>query len=422
MKKIIRSTNDLLLAVLMGGLSIFLLLSKKIITGVENGLGGMWAQASTYIHLLAGALTGCGSTGSSSAQEVIDYVNANPGKVTVGCTGSNNVNYGTTMELLKDMGIYDEVTIVPYDGGTASETALQGGISSTALMMGLFAITKVFNQSLELHKPRPKIEFKKTTLIPPFSEMKSCWKAIGIGCVIGTGIGILPGIGQNASTLISYNLARTVSKTPQEFGHGCPEGISASETSNNATNGGALIPLVCLGIPGDLTTSALIGGLMIHGLQPGPLLYSQHPELVGGIMVACFMANVVMYIMELGLMKAFVRMVNVKLSFLFPAIVACCVLGVYTLNNRMFDVWVMIIFGFVGYLLICLGIDMAPVILGFILGPLIEKYMRRALISANGNWADMFNRPVSVFFVVIAILFVVVPVIKKAVTHGKEKA
>ena len=100
MKKIIRSTNDLLLAVLMSGLSIFLLLSKKIITGVENGLGGMWAQASTYIHLLAGALTGCGSTGSSSAQEVIDYVNANPGKVTVGCTGSNNVNYGTTMELL----------------------------------------------------------------------------------------------------------------------------------------------------------------------------------------------------------------------------------------------------------------------------------------------------------------------------------
>lgn len=422
MKKIIRSTNDLLLAVLMGGLSIFLLLSKKIITGVENGLGGMWAQASTYIHLFAGALTGCGSTGSSSAQEVIVYVNANPGKVNVGCTGSNNVNYGTTMELLKDMGIYDKVTIVPYDGGAASETALQGGISSTALMMGLFAITEVFNQSLELHKPRPKIEFKKTTLIPPFSEMKSCWKAIGIGCVIVIGTGILPGIGQNASTLISYNLARTVSKTPQEFGHGCPEGISASETSNNATNGGALIPLVCLGIPGDLTTSALIGGLMIHGLQPGPLLYSQHPELVGGIMVAYFMANVVMYIMELGLMKAFVRMVNVKLSFLFPAIVACCVLGVYTLNNRMFDVWVMIIFGVVGYLLICLGIDMAPVILGFILGPLIEKYMRMALISANGNWADMFNRPVSVFFVVIEILFVVVPVIKKAVTHGKEKA
>ena len=297
---------------------------------------------------------------------------------------------------------------------------LQGGISSTALMMGLFAITEVFNQSRELDKPRPKIEFKKTTLIPPLREMKSCWKAIGIGCVIGTGIGILPGIGQNASTLISYNLARTVSKTPEEFGKGCPEGICASETSNNATNGGALIPLVCLGIPGDLTTSALIGGLMIHGLQPGPLLYNEHPELVGGIMVAYFLANVVMYVMELGLMKAFVRMVNVKLSYLFPAIVACCVLGVYTLNNRMFDVWVMIIFGFVGYLLICLGIDMAPVILGFILGPLIEKYMRMALIGANSNWGDMFTRPVAVIFVVVAALFVLVPIIRKGLALGKK--
>lgn len=297
---------------------------------------------------------------------------------------------------------------------------LQAGLSSTALMMGLFAITEVFNQSLELHKPRPKIEFAKTTLIPPFAEMKSCWKAIGIGCVVGTGIGILPGIGQNASTLISYNLSRTVSKTPEEFGHGCPEGISASETSNNATNGGALIPLVCLGIPGDLTTSALIGGLMIHGLQPGPLLYSEHPELVGGIMCAYFMANVIMYVMELGLMKAFVRMVNVKLSYLFPAIVGCCVLGVYTLNNRMFDVWVMIIFGFVGYLLICLGIDMAPVILGFILGPLIEKYMRMALIASNGNWGDITTRPVAVFFVVVAVLFVVVPIARKLLVLTKK--
>ena len=298
---------------------------------------------------------------------------------------------------------------------------LQAGISSTALMMGLFAITEVFNQSLELNKPRPKIEFTKTTLIPPLSEMKSCWKAIGIGCVIGTGIGILPGIGQNASTLISYNLARTVSKTPEEFGHGCPEGICASESSNNATNGGALIPLVCLGIPGDLTTSALIGGLMIHGLQPGPLLYSEHPELVGGIMCAYFLANVVMYVMELGLMKAFVRMVNVKLSYLFPAIVACCVLGVYTLNNRMFDVWVMICFGVLGYLLICLGINMAPVILGFILGPLIEKYMRMALIASNGNWGEITGRPVAVFFVVVAALFVVVPVVRKLLILTKKR-
>jgi len=297
---------------------------------------------------------------------------------------------------------------------------LQAGISSTALMMGLFAITEVFNQSLELHKPRPKIEFHKSTLIPPMSEMKSCWKAVVIGCVVGTGIGILPGIGQNASTLISYNGARSVSKTPEEFGKGCAEGIAASESSNNATNGGALVPLVCLGIPGDLTTSALIGGLMIHGLQPGPLLYTDHPEVVGGIMCAYFLSNVIMYVIELGLMRAFVRMVNVKMSFLFPAIVACCVLGVYTLNNRMFDVWVMIIFGFVGYLLVCLGIDMAPVILGFILGPLIEKYMRMALIASNGQWGRIVERPVAVIFVVAAMLFIFMPLVKKVIRFGKK--
>ena len=150
------------------------------------------------------------------------------------------------------------------------------------------------------------------------------------------------------------------------------------------------------------------------------MIYIEHTELVGGIMCAYFMANVVMYVMELGLMKAFVRMVNVKLSYLFPAIVACCVLGVYTLNNRMFDVWTMLVFGFLGYLLICLGIDMAPVILGFILGPLIEKYMRMALIASNGSWGDIVHRPVAVFFMVVAALFVVVPVVRKALGIGKK--
>ena len=312
--------------------------------------------------------------------------------------------------------------ISSMERNTLGFSVLTNGISQMPAMIGLFVVAQAFAEMDTLSERFIIAASRLTDRFMSLTELRASLPNFIRSGLIGTAIGILPGIGQNASTLISYNLARTVSKTPEEFGHGCPEGISASETSNNATNGGALIPLVCLGIPGDLTTSALIGGLMIHGLQPGPLLYSQHPELVGGIMVAYFMANVVMYVMELGLMKAFVRMVNVKLSFLFPAIVACCVLGVYTLNNRMFDVWVMIIFGFVGYLLICLGIDMAPVILGFILGPLIEKYMRMALISANGNWADMFNRPVSVFFVVIAILFVVVPVIKKAVSQGKKKA
>lgn len=183
---------------------------------------------------------------------------------------------------------------------------LQGGIQSTALMMGLFAIREILHQSVDLKEPRMHISMQKTSFLPHLKEMKGCAKPIALGCLIGTGIGILPGIGQNAATMITYNQSKSVSKHPERFGHGSPEGICASETSNNAVNGGALIPLVTMGIPGDLTTSALLGGLTIHGLQAGPLLFTQNPDIIGTIMVAYALANFVMYIMELGLLKLFI--------------------------------------------------------------------------------------------------------------------
>lgn len=173
---------------------------------------------------------------------------------------------------------------------------LQGGIQSTALMMGLFAIREILHQSVDLKEPRMHISMQKTSFLPHLKEMKGCAKPIALGCLIGTGIGILPGIGQNAATMITYNQSKSVSKHPERFGHGSPEGICASETSNNAVNGGALIPLVTMGIPGDLTTSALLGGLTIHGLQAGPLLFTQNPDIIGTIMVAYALANFVMYI------------------------------------------------------------------------------------------------------------------------------
>ena len=230
-----------------------------------------------------------------------------------------------------------------------------------------------------------------------------------LGCLIGTGIGILPGIGQNASTLITYNQSKKLSKHPERFGKGSPEGIAASETSNNAVNGGALIPLITLGIPGDLTTAALIGGLMIHGLQPGPLLFSQNLDVVGAVMVSYFLANIVMYFMELGLMRIFVKAVNIKFSYLFPAIVMFCVLGTFALNNRTFDLWVLIGCGIMAYILQELGVELAPVILGFILGPLVEKYYRMGMTAENGNFASIFRYPIATVALIIAILFIVVP-------------
>ena len=298
---------------------------------------------------------------------------------------------------------------------------LINGIQSTALMMGLFAIREIMIQSKDIGvKPRMKMDFKGASFLPPFDMLKQSVKPIIMGCLIGTGIGILPGIGQNAATLITYNQAKRISKHPEQFGHGSPEGICASETSNNAVNGGALIPLVTLGIPGDLTTSALIGGLMIQGLQPGPMLFEQHIDVVGAVMVAYFLSNFIMYVMELGLMRVFIKAVSVKFSILFPAILMFCVLGVFALNNRVFDLWILLITGVVSYALDQLGVDMTPVILGFILGPLIDFYYHRAMIGANANFGEIFTRPIATVAFIIAILFLVVPIFNKNIRAKKN--
>ena len=299
---------------------------------------------------------------------------------------------------------------------------LQGGISSTALMMGLFAITEVFNQSLELDKPRPKIEFKKSTLIPPLSEMKSCWKAIGIGCVVGTGIGILPGIGQNASTLISYNLSRTVSKTPEEFGHGCPEGICASETSNNGLTGGALVPLLSLGIPGDSTTAVLIGAFMLQGIQVGPLFITNNPVIWNTILVALLCCNILMYLVMFFPVKLLAKIVLIPQERLYPVVLMMCTVGAYaTLNGRMFDVWCLLLFGIVGLLIKKFHFPVSCFLIGFILGGDLEDYFIQVLTAYNGSLTGLFVRPMGWVIWALIILSVVYAVLDNRKAKRQEK-
>ena len=164
-----------------------------------------------------------------------------------------------------------------------------------------------------------------------------------------------------------------------------------------------------------LTTAALVGGLMIHGLQPGPLLFTTNVDVVGAIMVAYFISNIVMYIMELGLMKVFVKAVNVRRSFLFSAILLFCILGAFAINNRTFDIWVLIFSGVGAYIFTQFKIDLAPVILGYILGPLVESYFRMALIADNGHFLMIFTRPIATVCFIGALLFLLYPLIKKVV-------
>ncbi|MDR1862362.1 MAG: tripartite tricarboxylate transporter permease [Treponema sp.] len=299
---------------------------------------------------------------------------------------------------------------------------LMNGIQPTALMMSLFAIREIMDQVGHLHETRPKMVLNKISFIPPFKDMKDCWKPLGIGSIIGTFIGILPGIGQNASTILSYNQAKAVSKHPERFGHGSAEGICASETSNNAVNGGALIPLVTLGIPGDMVTAALIGGLMIQGLQPGPLLFRTNADIVGTIMVVYFLANIVMYVMELGLMKAFIKIIEVKLSLLLPAVVVFCVLGVFALNNLTFDIWILIVFTILGYILNQFKIDLVSIILGFILGPFIEKYFKTGMMAEEGNFSSILTHPIAVVCLFVSLLFLCWPAVKGIITLTRKQS
>ena len=299
---------------------------------------------------------------------------------------------------------------------------LMNGIQATALMMSLFAIREILDQVFNLGEAKEKIKVKKGSFIPPFNELKGeGWKALGIGSVTGTALGILPGVGQNIAAILSYNQAKAVSKHPEKFGTGVPEGIVSCESSTNAVNGGSLIPLVTLGITGDLVTAVLIGGLMIHGLQPGPRLFADHPQIVGVIMAVYFVSNFVMYFMQLGMMRVFVKMIQVRLAYLFPAVIVFCVLGTFALNNFTFDIWILIIFAVIGYILNQFQINLITVILAFILGPLIERYFQIAMNLTEGRLSGILERPIAVTFLVIAILFLFYPFTTKQVKKHLAK-
>ncbi len=296
---------------------------------------------------------------------------------------------------------------------TFNKWELAAGLNETAVLMGFFAIAEIVNQTHELGKKKNKVELGRFSFLPPLKEMKDCGIPIVLGSIYGTFIGIIPAIGQNTATLITYNHTKALSKHPEKFGTGYAPGIAASETANNAVNGGALIPLITLGIPGDMTTAAMLGGLLIHGLQPGPRLYTDHPEVVGAIMCAYFCANIVMYILEQGLMRGFVRILDVNMSNLFPVILTCCILGVYTINNRMFDVRVMILFALLGFFLQRIGMDLICPIMGFILGKLVEKHLRTGLAMSNGSFMGIFDSKIATAFLIVAFVFLAAPLISR---------
>lgn len=289
---------------------------------------------------------------------------------------------------------------------------LYAGLDILATLMGLFAFAEIMVQLRDLHVKFNIIDTGKIRILPRKGLIKKEYtKTLGLSSIIGTIIGILPGIGQSTASLIAYNTARQMSDDPDKFGKGCEEGVIASETANNAVCGGALIPMMTLGIPGDTVTAILLGGLIVHGLQPGAMLFTNVADIVGVIYVAFLLAVVVMYFMAMGLMQVFIKLLKIPLNILFPIILMMCVIGTLTVNNRIFDTWVLLIVGIIGYLLINNDFPLPPIVLGYILGPIIESNFRTAVVSAKGSIWPFFESSLAVGLLLFGILLLCWPII-----------
>jgi putative tricarboxylic transport membrane protein len=237
-------------------------------------------------------------------------------------------------------------------------------------------------------------------------DLKGQTKNIALSTAIGTGIGILPGLGAAICNILAYSAVKKISKYPEKFGTGIPDGIVASETSNNASTGGAMIPLMTLGIPGDNTTAIILAGFIIHGITPGPLLFINHGNLVYAVFAALIIANVVMFFSEFLFIRGFVKLLRVPRYILLPVVMVFCTIGAYGTNNQIFDVFVMLIFGLLGFALNRVRFPLAPIILGFILGPIIELNLRRGLMRSEGSFLPFITEPVSGIFLLITVFMV----------------
>lgn len=281
--------------------------------------------------------------------------------------------------------------------------AMDDGLKLLPVLIGLFALSRVFSPPPGDDGP---VTGNKVTgpIALKFKEWKSHWPNLLRSSAIGTGIGILPGIGANIGSLIAYSTSRATSKHPERFGTGCEDGIVASESANNATVGGALVPLVALGIPGSVIDAILLGAFVIHGLQPGPMLFVNDPEIVGTIISSYLWANVAMLVLMLLSARWLAKLARVRHHTLIPIVAAFCVLGSFALANRYFDVWVMIAFGIAGFLLERWRIPLAPFVIGFVLAPLGEESMATGLMSSGGSWLPLITRPGALAFLGIAAL------------------
>jgi putative tricarboxylic transport membrane protein len=280
---------------------------------------------------------------------------------------------------------------------------LADGIGFVVVAMGMFGLAEII-RNLEQEEERSVMVRKITNLMPTKEDWKRMVAPILRGTAIGSAVGILPGSGSILGAFAAYSIEKKVSKNSDEFGKGAIEGVAAPESANNAGAQTSFIPMLTLGIPSNPVMALMIGAMIIQGIQPGPSVMKEQPALVWGIIVSMWIGNFFLVVLNLPLIGLWVRMIMVPYHLLYPAILVFCGIGVFSLNNSEFDIYLMGLFGLAGYVFVKLGCEPAPMLLAFILGPLMEEYLRRAMLISRGNAWVFIQRPISATLLALAAL------------------
>jgi putative tricarboxylic transport membrane protein len=283
---------------------------------------------------------------------------------------------------------------------------LQSNIDFVTLAMGLFGVGEIL-YSLESSETAGILTTKIKNVFPTMVDLARSGWAMVRGSLIGFFVGILPGGGAVLSSLISYAVEKKVSKHPEEFGHGAIEGVAGPESANNAAASSSFIPLLTLGIPGNASTAMIFAALLIHGITPGPFLLIEHADVFWGVVASMYIGNVMLLVLNLPLVGIWVQLLRVPYAFMAPLIMVLTLVGVYSVNNSVFDIWMMLIMGVFGYLARKLKFDLGPLLLAFVLGPIMERSLRQALLMSNGKIGIFFTHPISGALLGIAIAFVI---------------
>ena len=297
---------------------------------------------------------------------------------------------------------------------------LDDGFKLLPVLIGLFAVNQVIRESLTwAGQPARSVSIDASSGLR-LSDWRRHVLNLLRSSLIGTWVGILPGVGANVGSMMAYSAAKSASRTPERFGQGCEEGIVAAESANNATVGGALIPLIAMGIPGSVIDAILLGALVIHGLQPGPLLMQQNPLAVHTIFAALLCANLFVFALMNFSSRWIAHLTVVPRWLLVPVILSFCVVGAYALANRMFDVWVMLAFGLIGWALERCRVPLAPLVIGFVLAPIAEEHLTAGLMQSGGSITPMLTSPVSLIFCSMATATLIWTLVRSRRSQGAE--